>query len=68
VGASSPPITVDMKNKTILNSASASMLSNMTSGNFFSLDPNDGDWLTATWPTLATSAGSGTATYNKAYL
>ena len=67
-GATSPPITVDMYNQTIVNSASASMLSKLTGGNFFSLDPKDGDFLTTTWPTLATAGGSGTAVYNKAYL
>lgn len=68
VGATAPPITVDMANKTIMNSSSASMISKLISGNFFSLDPNDGDFVASTWPTLATSAGSGTANYNKAYL
>jgi phage-related protein len=67
-GAASPPITVDMANKTITNSVSASVIGDLTTGNFFSLDPNDGNYTTSTWPTLATSAGSGTANYNKAYL
>lgn len=35
--------------------------------NFPALDPADGVYLTATWPTLEVSSGTGLATYTKAY-
>lgn len=68
VGASSPPITVDMFNKTIKNSAGASQINALTVGDFFTLDPQDGTFPGGPWGTLATDAGSGTAVYNKAAL
>lgn len=67
-GASSPPITVDMFNKTIKNSAGASQINALVAGDFFTLDPQDGTHPSGPWGTLATSAGSGTAVYNKAAL
>ncbi len=68
VGAPSPPITIDMFNKTILNSLSATMYDPaiFVSGDFFALDPDDGTFPGGPWATLATSAGNGTCKYNKA--
>jgi hypothetical protein len=72
-GATNPPITVDMFNKTIINASSNSMIAKLTAGNFFAFDEGVGTATgagpdpTGTFGTLATSAGSGTAVYNKEF-
>ena len=60
-------IDVDMLNKTIIDNAGANQASALTGGDFFMLDPRDGDYPTPTWPTLQVSSSSGQATYRKNY-
>ena len=61
-------IDIDMDAKTILDNTGTSQIAALDTGEFFSLDPNDGDYPTSDWPTLEVSGGgSGTATYRKAY-
>lgn len=40
----------------------------LTSGNFLTLDPTDGGYGTATWPTLEVSAGTAEAIYRRAWV
>ena len=40
----------------------------LTSGDFIALDPQDGDYANAVWPTLEVSAGSGEVLYRRAWL
>lgn len=61
-------IDVDMQNKTILDNTGANQADALTTGDFFMLDPHDGDYVTPSWPTLEVSGGgSGQATYRKNY-
>ena len=60
-------IDIDMDRKTVIDNASANQIATLTTGEFFSLDPYDGDYPTADWPTLEVNSGTGTATYRKAY-
>ena len=60
-------IDVDMLNKTILDNAGANQADALTSGDFFTLDPQHGDYPGSSWPTLQVSSSSGQATYRKNY-
>lgn len=60
-------IDIDMDRKTVIDNAAANQVSTLTTGEFFSLDPYDGDYPTSDWPTLEVNSGSGSATYRKAY-
>lgn len=61
-------IEVDMEEKTIVDQASTSHPEYLTGGYFFQLDPGDGDYPTASWPTLEeTNGASCTAEYHKLY-
>ena len=61
-------IDVDMLNRTIIDNASANQATTLTTGDFFTLDPRDSDYVTPAWPTLEVSGGgSGQATYRKNY-
>lgn len=68
-GASTTPVTVDMEARTI-TTANGGEIDTLASGDFFALDPRDGDYPSSTWPTVELSGGTGTATfvYRKAYL
>jgi len=61
------PLTVDMENQTVLDNFGVKQDQFLTGGDFFLLDPNDGDYEASSWPTVA-CASSVTSTYNKAYL
>jgi hypothetical protein len=70
-GASTPPIFVNMENKSILNSAGtpASVIADMTGDFPWDVDIlEDGDFITSAWPTVSCSAGTCTARYYKAYI
>lgn len=68
-GAASPPIFVNMLNKSILNSLGDSVITAMTGDFPWDVDIlNDGDLITSAWPTASCSAGTCTARYNKADL
>jgi phage-related protein len=61
-------LVIDMDAKTIIeNPGGINRMSNLTAGDFFALDPNDGDFVTSDWPTLQVDSGSGTANYNRAW-
>lgn len=60
-------IEVDMDRKTIVDQAGASQISALSGGDFFRLDPTDGDYATSSWPQVSVSSGTGTVTYRKAY-
>jgi hypothetical protein len=61
-------IDVDLDNQTIIDDLSANQAATLTGGNFFYLDPRDGDYLLTQWPTLEVSGGgSGQTTYRKMY-
>lgn len=60
-------VEIDMHRKTIVDDAGASQISALTGGDFFVLDPRDGDYDTDSWPQVKVSDGSGTVTYRKAY-
>lgn len=66
-GASATPVVIDMTARTVTSSA-GSEVDAIVSPRFFDLDPGDGDFLAAAWPTLACSNGTATCTYRKAYL
>lgn len=67
--APSPPIFINMKNKSILNNLGNSVVSTMTGDFPWDANPlTEADWLTSSWPTAACSAGTCTARYNKAYI
>jgi len=60
-------IDIDMDRKTIIDNAAANQIAALTTGEFFALDPYDGDYPTLAWPTLEVSSSTGQATYRKAY-
>jgi len=60
-------IDIDMDRKTIIDNAAANQIAALTTGEFFSLDPYDGDYQTSAWPTLEVTSSTGQATYRKAY-
>lgn len=61
-------LVIDMAAKTIIeNPGAINRMDNLSSGDFFALDPNDGDYTASQWPTLEVSSGSGTANYNRAW-
>jgi hypothetical protein len=61
-------IDVDLDNLTIIDNASANQAATLTAGNFFALDPQDGDYVQSQWPTLEVSGGgSAQITYRKMY-
>lgn len=39
----------------------------LTSGDFFALDPGDGDYVAGSWPTLELSSGTGALIYRRSY-
>ena len=68
-GAAGPfPIIIDMFNKTVKANDGTTRIADATTFEFFSLDPNDGDFTASQWPTLEISVGTGTSIYNKADL
>jgi phage-related protein len=60
-------IDVNMLDKTIIDNTGANQADALTVGDFFVLDPRDGDYPTPSWPTLQVSSSSGQATYRKNY-
>ena len=63
----STPITVDMEAQTVIDNGGVKQDQFITGGDFFLLDPNDGDFEATNWPTVG-CASTVTSTYNKAYL
>lgn len=61
-------VTVDMRTRTVTHSSSGVTPSLRAGGRFFPLSPYDGDYPTASWPTLQLSTGTGTAVYRKRWL
>ena len=61
-------LDVDLDEQTIIDNAAANQASTLTVGNFFALDPRDGDYLQSQWPTLdVTGGGTAQITYRKMY-
>lgn len=63
-------IDIDMDAGTLVDEtgANVSAVYATTVSGFFALDPLDGTYWSSGWPTVEVSAGSGTATYRKAWL
>ncbi len=68
--ASTDYLEIDCEAKTVLKSVSGTVtnaIDTLTSGDFPTLDPHDGDYLLSSWPTLEVSAGAGEAAYRQAW-
>lgn len=68
IAGATSPVTIDMATGLITDFDGNAIDHLVEPSDFpFSFDPQDGDFPTAAWPTLNTSAGTAVATYRKAY-
>ncbi len=68
IAGATSPVTIDMSLGLITDFNGNAMDHLVEPSAFpFAFDPDDGDFPAASWPTLATSAGTAVATYRKAY-
>lgn len=68
IAGAAAPVTIDMQTGSITDAGGEAAAFLVAGSDFpFSFDPQDGDFPTAAWPTLACSAGTAEATYRKAY-
>lgn len=68
ISGAAAPVTIDMSTGSITDNAGEAASFLVAGSDFpFSFDPQDGDFLTSAWPTLACSSGTAEATYRKAY-
>lgn len=64
----STPVTVDFEAKTVVDNGGTARPSAIDAGSeYFKLDPKDGNFLASAWPKLRLTAGTGTATYPRAW-
>lgn len=66
VSGATAPVVIDMAAQTITD-AGGDAMDALAAGDFFALDPQDGDYPSSAWPTLEVSSGSGSAQYSKAW-
>lgn len=68
ISGAAAPVTIDMQTGSITDNAGEAAAFLVAGSDFpFAFDPQDGDFPTSAWPTLACSAGTAEATYRKAY-
>lgn len=68
ISGAAAPVTIDMQTGSITDNAGEAAAFLVAGSDFpFAFDPQDGDFPTSAWPTLACSAGTAQATYRKAY-
>lgn len=65
-GGTPATVVIDMDEKTITIDGDDSPAA-LTAGDFFALEPRDGDRATSDWPTVRTSSGSLSIVYRKAW-
>lgn len=64
-------LEIDGGAKTVTKSVSGTVsnaIDTLSSGDFPTLDPQDGDFVTGSWPTLEVSAGTGEAAYRRGWI